>query len=171
MTSVQTSFESLVLSETESKLERLLDELFFVFSIFDEESGPILLYNDSPLEKDIIDNLNLKVFTYLMQGSDFGPENFAKLRGIVQIPHSKYYTSAIDILVKKESTRLGTQVFVPLIIFLIFPRKDLVTYAKIAENLEDFITKRFGNGFNEVPTLKSIESFINLLYTKIKESR
>lgn len=171
MTSVQTSFEDLLLSDQESKLERLLEELFFVFSIFDEESGPILLYNDSPLEEDIVHNLNLKVFSYLMQGSEFGPDNFAKLRGIVQIPHSDYYTSAIDVLVKKRSLKYRTQVYVPLIIFLIFPRKDLVTYAKIAENLEDFISKKFGNGFNEVPSLKSIEEFIKVLYSKIKESR
>ncbi|MHA1200202.1 MAG: hypothetical protein ACTSQF_12825 [Candidatus Heimdallarchaeaceae archaeon] len=171
MTSVQTSADSLLFTEQETKMERILEELFFVFSIFNEESGPVLLYNDSPLEKDIVDNLNLKVFTYLMQGSDFGPNNFAKLRGIVQIPHSEYYTSAIDILVKKRHLQYGTQVYVPLVIFLIFPRKDLVTYAKIAENLEDFISRKFGNGFNEIPSLKSIEHFINLLYSKIKESR
>ena len=169
MTSVQTSCDSLTITEQESKMERILDDLFFVFSIFDEESGPLLLYNDSPLEKDIVDNLNLKVFSYLMQGSDFGPNNFAKLRGIVQIPHSEYYTSAIDVLVKKRNTKYNVQVFVPLVIFLIFPRKDLVIYAKIAENLEDFISRKFGNGFNEIPSLKSIEHFIRLLSSKIKE--
>ena len=171
MTTVQTSCESLTYPEQESKLERILEELFFVFSIFDEESGPNVLYNDSPLEEDIIDNLNLKVFTYLMQGSEFGPDNFAKLRGIVQIPHSEYYTSAIDIVVRKRSVKHGIQVFVPLIIFLIFPRKDLVTYAKIAENIEDFVNRKFGKGFNDIPSFKSIESFIHLLYLKIKESR
>ncbi|MCE7749770.1 MAG: hypothetical protein GPJ51_15395 [Candidatus Heimdallarchaeota archaeon] len=88
--------------EQEDKLDNVLTDLSLVCSIFDEEIGPIIIYNDSLLNKEVLENLNIKVFTFLMQGNDFGPNNFAKMRGIVQIPHSEYYTSAIDILVRKE---------------------------------------------------------------------
>ncbi len=61
--------------------------------------------------------------------------------------------------------------YVPLVVFLIFPKKHLGTYAKIAISLEDFISKKFGNGLSQIPALKTLEDFIKQLYTKIRESR
>ena len=171
MTSSYTNLEFPIVDLQESKFERVLDELYFVFSIFDEEFGPVLLYNDSPLEEEVIKNLNTKVFSVVMQGVDFGPDNFAKMRGIVQIPHSEYFTSAIDILVRKENEISHVTMFVPLVIFLIFPRRDLATYAKIANNLEELISRRFSKGFSRIPSLTSIEHFVILLNNRIKESR
>jgi len=157
--------------EQEEKLDNVLIDLSLVCSIFDEEIGPIIIYNDSLLSKEVLDNLNIKVFSFLMQGNDFGPNNFAKMRGIVQIPHSEYYTSAIDVLVRKEGLDHFYDTYVPLVVFLIFPKKHLGTYAKIAISLEDFISKKFGDGLSQIPALKTLEDFIKQLYTKIKESR
>ena len=161
---------SIVTLETEKKFDEALVDLSLVCSIFDEEVGPIIIYNDSHLENEILENLNIKVFSFVMQGGEFGPNNFAKMRGIVQIPHSDYYTSAIDILIRKESENKYYDTFVPLVIFLIFPKKHLSDYAKIAINLEDFISKKFGDGMSQIPALRTLEVFIKQLYTKINES-
>ncbi len=156
--------------ETERKVDEVLVDLSLVCSIFDEEIGPVIIYNDSHLEKEILENLNLKVFSFVMQGSEFGPDNFAKMRGIVQVPHSDYYTSAIDILIRKENESKHYDTFVPLVIFLIFPKKHLSDYAKIAISLEDFISKKFGDGLGQIPALKTLEELIKQIYSKIRES-
>ncbi len=156
--------------ESESKFDEVLVDLSLVCSIFDEEIGPVVIYNDSHLDEEILENLNLKVFSFVMQGSEFGPDNFAKMRGIVQIPHSDYYTSAIDILIRKEDENKYYDTFVPLVIFLIFPKKHLGDYAKIAISLEDFISKKFGDGMGQIPALKTLEELIKQLYSRIRES-
>jgi hypothetical protein len=156
--------------EPEKKFDEVLVDLSLVCSIFDEEIGPVIIYNDSNLEKDILDNLNLKVFSFVMQGSEFGPDNFAKMRGIVQVPHSEYYTSAIDILIRKESENKYYDTFVPLVIFLIFPKRHLSDYARIAINLEDFISKKFGEGLSQNSALKTLEELIKQIYSKIRDS-
>jgi hypothetical protein len=152
---------------TEEELKRILDDLHFVVSIFDETKGPSILFNESPLESDILENLNLKVFHFLMQSTEFGPSNFATMRGIVQIPYSVYYTSAIDLIVKKRDLKRRVDVFVPLVIFLIFPKKDLFFYARIAKNLEDYLSKIFEKGFRGIPTLTALASILNKLRKRI----
>ncbi|GAG38350.1 unnamed protein product, partial [marine sediment metagenome] len=70
-------------TNTDIELRRIINDLHFVFSIFDEENGPQILYDDSPLMQEVVQNLNFKVFHFLMQGSEFGPENYASIRGII----------------------------------------------------------------------------------------
>ena len=162
-----------LIPHTERKIEirSLYENLFFVSSLFDEATGPMIIYNNSPLDDESIERLNLRVFSFLMQGSEFGPSNFAKLRGIVQIPQTDYYTSAIDILVKKMDQKTMTEIYVPLIIYLIFPKKDIVKYAKIVDDIESFISKSFERGFIGTPDLRTIELLIEKLQKKIYSVR
>ncbi len=171
MSFAYSELNTILLHEQEEKFDNDLIDLSLVCSIFDEEIGPTIIYNDSLLDKEVLENLNIKVFSFLMQESDFGSNNFAKMRGIVQIPHSDYYTSAIDILVRKEGVNRFYDTYVPLVVFLIFPKKHFGTYAKIAISLEEFICKKFGEGLSQIPALKTLEDFIKQLYTKTKESR
>jgi len=53
---------------------------------------------------------------------------------------------------------------------LIFPKKHLSDYAKIAISLEDFISKKFGDGLGQIPALKTLEELIKQIYSKIRES-
>jgi len=154
-------------SLSEPELKRIIDDLHFVVSIFNEIEGSSILFNESPLEPEILENLNLKVFHFLMQSTDFDPDNFATMRGIVQIPYSEYYTSAIDLIVKKRDKKKKVDVFVPLIIFLIFPKKDLFFYARIAKRLEDYLSKIFEKGFQGIPTLNVLASILNKLRKRI----
>jgi len=102
-----------------------------------------------------------------MQGSDFDPDNFAKLRGIVHIPQTDYYTSAIDILVKKKDSNSLTDIYVPLLIYLIFPKEDLVIYAKIANEIEQFITRYWDRGIICSPYIRDVELLIRKLQSRI----
>ena len=152
---------------TDIELRRIINDLHFVVSIFDEENGPLVLYDDSPLMQEVVQNLNIKVFHFLMQGSEFGPENYASIRGIIQVPHSTYYTSAIDLLVEKYDIRKQTKVYVPLVLFLIFPKKDLVFYTKIAKSIEDFFSRYFSDGIYGVPTVNTITALLKQFRKKI----
>ncbi|NPD90118.1 MAG: hypothetical protein HGN29_15515 [Asgard group archaeon] len=147
-------------TKTDEELRRIIDDLHFVFSIFDEEVGPLILYDDSPLVEEVVQNLNIKVFHFLMQGAEFGPENYTSIRGIIQVPHSTYYTSAIDLLVEKYDIRKQAKVYVPLVLFLIFPKKDLVFYTKIANSIEDFFSKHFSDGIYGIPTIQTITTLL-----------
>ena len=156
------------LQTEEIATKNIYENLFFVSSLFDETFGPMVIYNNSPLSEEIIEKLNLRVFSFIMQGSDFGPSSFAQLRGIVQIPQTEYYTSAIDILVKKNDNKSFTEVFVPLVIYLVFPKQDIVIYAKIVNEIEQFITKYYERGFSEIPDIRTIEYLISKLQEKIQ---
>ena len=150
---------------------QILDNLHFVVSIFDETKGPTVLYNCSPLEGEILETLNLKIFHFLMQGVDFGPDNFAKIRGIVQIPKTLHFTSAIDICVKKTDSVRNVDVFVPLVVYLIFPKNDLIIYARIAKFVEEVVSKKFSKGFSEIPSLEMLKQLITQLQNRIKERK
>jgi hypothetical protein len=152
---------------TDVELRRIINDLHFVFSIFDEENGPLILYDDSPLMQEVVQNLNIKVFHFLMQGSEFGPENYASIRGIIQVPHSTYYTSAIDLLVEKYDIRKQTKVYVPLVLFLIFPKRDLLFYTKIANSIEDFFSKNFCDGMYGIPTIQTITTLLKRFRKRI----
>ena len=102
-----------------------------------------------------------------MQGAEFGPENHASIRGIIQVPHSLYYTSAIDILVEKYDNQRQTKVYVPLVLFLIFPKKDLVFYTKIANSIEDFFSKNFSDGIYGIPSIQTISTLLKKFRKKI----
>lgn len=141
--------------------------LYFVASLFDEISGPLIVYNNSPLDTPTLEKLNFRVFSFLMQGSEFGPDNFAKLRGIVHIPQTNYYTSAIDILVKKKEINNLTTVFVPLLIYLIFPKEDIVIYAKIIDEIEQFISRYWERGIIRSPDIRDVELLIRKLQRRI----
>ncbi len=145
----------------------IYDNLYFVASLFDEISGPLVIYNNSPLDAHIIEKLNLRVFSFLMQGSEFGPDNFAKLRGIVHIPQTNYYTSAIDILVRKNESNSLTTVFVPLLIYMIFPKEDIVVYAKIIDEIEQFISRYWERGMIGSPDIRDVELLIRKLQRRI----
>ena len=101
-----------------------------------------------------------------MQGSEFDPNNFAKLRGIVHIPQTNFYTSAIDILVKKKDSFGLVDVYVPLLIFLIFP-KDIVIYAKIVDEIEQFISRYWERGIIGTPDTRDVELLIRKLQRRI----
>lgn len=152
---------------TDIELRRIINDLHFVVSIFDEENGPLVLYDDSPLMQEVVQNLNIKVFHFLMQGSEFGPDNYASIRGIIQIPHSTYYTSAIDLLVEKYDIRKQTKVYVPLVLFLIFPKRDLVFYTKIANSIEDFFSRYFSDGIYGIPTVNTITALLKQFRKRI----
>ena len=154
-------------SKTDIDLRRRINDLHFVFSIFDEDNGPQVLYDDSPLLDEVVRNLSTKVFYFLMQGAEFSPDNHASIRGIIQVPHSTYYTSAIDLLVEKYDVRKQTEVYVPLVLFLIFPKKDLVFYTKIANSIEDFFSKYLNDGIYGVPTLQTITTLLKQLRKRI----
>ena len=145
----------------------IYNNLYFVASLFDEISGPLVIYNNSPLDPNTLEKLNLRVFSFLMQGSEFGPNNFAKLRGIVNIPQTNYYTSAIDILVKKKNINNLADVYVPLLIFLIFPKEDIVIYAKIVDEIEQFISKYWERGMIGTPDIRDVELLIRKLTRRI----
>ncbi|MHA1591580.1 MAG: hypothetical protein ACTSUP_03825, partial [Candidatus Heimdallarchaeaceae archaeon] len=136
-------------------------------SLFDETSGPLVIYNNSPLDTNTLEKLNLRVFIFLMQGSEFGPNNFAKLRGIVHIPQTNFYTSAIDILVKKKDYIGLVDVYVPLLIFLIFPKEDIVIYAKIVDEIEQFISRYWERGFIGTPNIRDVELLIRKFLRRI----
>ncbi|MHA1691735.1 MAG: hypothetical protein ACTSU7_08855 [Candidatus Heimdallarchaeaceae archaeon] len=145
----------------------IYSNLYFVASLFDEKSGPIVIYNNSPLDNFSLEKLNLRVFSFLMQGSEFGPDNFAKLRGIVHIPQTDYYTSAIDISVKKKDSNSLTDIYVPLLIYLIFPKEDIAIYAKIANELEQFISRYWERGITSLPDIREVELLIKKLQKRI----
>ncbi len=145
----------------------IYNNLYFVASLFDEISGPLIVYNNSPLDTPTLEKLNLRVFSFLMQGSEFGPDNFAKLRGIVHIPQTNYYTSAIDILVKKKEFNSLTNVYVPLLIYLIFPKEDIVIYAKIIDEIEQFISRYWERGLIGTPDIRDVELLIRKLQRRI----
>ena len=145
----------------------IYNNLYFVASLFDETSGPLVIYNNSPLDTNTLEKLNLRVFSFLMQGSEFGPNNFAKLRGIVHIPQTNFYTSAIDILVKKKDSIGLVNVYVPLLIFLIFPKEDIVIYAKIVDEIEQFISRYWERGFIGTPNIRDVELLIRKFLRRI----
>ncbi len=151
----------------ETDTRSIYDNLYFVASLFDEISGPLVIYNNSPLDNFTLEKLNLRVFSFLMQGSEFGPNNFAKLRGIVHIPQTDYYTSAIDILVKKKDSNNLVDVYVPLLIYLIFPKEDIVIYAKIVDEIEQFISRYWERGIIGSPYIKDVEILIGKLQSRI----
>ncbi len=151
----------------ETDTRSIYDNLYFVASLFDEISGPLVIYNNSPLDNFTLEKLNLRVFSFLMQGSEFGPNNFAKLRGIVHIPQTDYYTSAIDILVKKKDSNNLVDVYVPLLIYLIFPKEDIVIYAKIVDEIEQFISRYWERGIIGSPCIKDVEILIGKLQSRI----
>jgi hypothetical protein len=138
MTYIYSDLQSYIHKADEVDTRSIYSNLYFVASLFNEITGPLIIYNNSPLDTSTLEKLNLRVFSFFMQGSEFGPDNFAKLRGIVHIPQTNFYTSAIDILVKKKDIIGLTDVYVPLLIFLIFPKEDIVTYAKIVDEIEQF---------------------------------
>ncbi len=152
---------------TDIELRRIINDLHFVFSIFDEENGPLILYDDSPLMSEVVQNLNIKVFHFLMEGSEFGPDNHASIRGIIQVPHSTYYTSAIDLLVEKFDFKKQTKIYVPLVLFLIFPKKDLFFYTKIANSIEDFFSRYFSDGIYGIPTIQTITTLLKQFRKRI----
>ncbi len=145
----------------------IYNNLYFVASLFDETSGPLVIYNNSPLDTNTLEKLNLRVFSFLMQGSEFGPNNFAKLRGIVHIPQTNFYTSAIDILVKKKDSIGLADVYVPLLIFLIFPKEDSVIYAKIVDEIEHFISRYWERGIIGTPNIRDVELLIRKFQRRI----
>ncbi|MHA1223731.1 MAG: hypothetical protein ACTSSG_11865 [Candidatus Heimdallarchaeaceae archaeon] len=148
-----------------SQVDETISNLHFVVSIFNEVSGPEIVFNNSHLSSDTLFNLNFKIFSFLMQGVDFGPSNFAKIRGIIQIPQSEYYTSAIDLPIRKINKKTGNMTIVPLVLFLIFPNTSLVIFSRITKYIEDFLARKFKDGFDQEPSFTDIAQFISTLYS------
>ncbi len=167
MTYIYSDLQSYIHKADEVDTRSIYSNLYFVTSLFDEITGPLIIYNNSPLDTSTLEKLNLRVFSFFMQGSEFGPDNFAKLRGIVHIPQTNFYTSAIDILVKKKDIIGLTDVYVPLLIFLIFPKEDIVTYAKIVDEIEQFISRYWERGIIGTPDIRDVELLIRKLQRRI----
>ena len=48
-------------TNTDIELRRIINDLHFVFSIFDEENGPLILYDDSPLMQEVVQSVNIMI--------------------------------------------------------------------------------------------------------------
>lgn len=169
MTYTYSEFQSHIFDEESTSTQNIFENLYFVTSLFDEISGPMIIFNNSPLDRITLEKLNLRVFSFLMQGSEFGPNNFAKFRGIVQIPQTEYYTSAIDIMVRKKDQNNLIDVYVPLLIYMIFPKEDIVLYAKIVDEIEKFITRYWERGIIGTPDVKEVENILIKLQKRISD--
>ncbi|MCK4845307.1 MAG: hypothetical protein KAS95_06520 [Candidatus Heimdallarchaeota archaeon] len=161
MSTTSSRFEAYLNEVLSNQEKTLIDKTHFVLSIFDETKGPEILYNDSLLDHQALLHLNLKMFSFLMGGVDYGPTNTAKIRGIVQIPKTSNYALAIDLLVNKTNPMDNEILKVPLVVFLIFPETYMSFYAMISKELEDYFYRNFRKGLTKIPSKQIIRALIN----------
>jgi hypothetical protein len=121
--------------------ENLLD-LGLVSVKFDLQLGPMVINNHSALPEDMLMKLAIKGTSTLMNGLGYDFSNSRRFRGLFQLSED-YFVYGFDLVLIDDQDDEGG--FSPIILFLVFPTKNLPLIGSNIKSIEETLYNSTSN--------------------------
>ncbi len=112
---------------------------------FDKKLGPLVLFNESSLDENLLMKLAIKGTSTLMNGLPYSTENSRRFRGLLQL--SDYtFVYGFDLLLTEDHNKEDS--FTPVLLFLVFPSHSVSIIGSNIRKIETALFRRTQNIVN-----------------------
>jgi len=114
-------------------------DLGVVLVKFDQMLGPLVLFNESSLDENLLMKLAIKGTSTIMNGIPYNAENSRRFRGLLQLS-DQIFVYGFDLLLTEGHNKEDS--FTPVLLFLVFPSHSVPIIGSNIRKIESILFRR-----------------------------